>query len=122
MAEEPATGATGRAAMGTAGGGWREKQSSEGFSAAERLGETKTRWASPWVRAVCQWSRGQRAGGGEGALSAGEPGGAGELRPRWPRAACHTETEGETVPGRTCDRERGLGVCALAHRGSLSQV
>lgn len=56
MAEErPAKkrGQPGRAAMGTAGGeDGGKKQSSEGFSAAERLGETKTRWASPWVRAV----------------------------------------------------------------------
>lgn len=41
-----------------------KKQSSEGFSAAERLGETKTRWASP----------------GEGGVSGAEGRGLGAVR------------------------------------------
>lgn len=56
-------GLPGRAAVGTAGGeGGGGKQSSEGFSAAERLGETKTRWASPWVGVVSVEQRAEGQG------------------------------------------------------------
>ena len=67
-------------------------------------------------------AEGRGPGGGEGALSAGEPAELVSSDHAGPELPAKQRRKERQCQGRTCDRERGLGVCALAHRGLLSQI